>query len=175
MKTHHRQAPMGAVWLGGLLLMCGTASASNWTIAASACAVDEADVSLFSVNAATVTFAPGKTGDITLRCQVANPIDSGPFPGLPGILGGNPGWNKITIGCIDPDGASGLNYTAFASLVRVRISDNVRSTIKQIDCHEKTSTFSHAFDFTNYTYLIGVGLKRESTAANPSVWVVKLD
>ena len=177
MKTHHRQAPMGAVWLGGLLLMCGTASASNWTIAASSCAVDEAATSLYSVQGATVTFAPGKTGTIALRCQVANPIDSG-LPGLagvPGPAGGNPAWSKITLGCKDPDGAAGLSYEAHATLTRVRISDNLYSTIKLIDCNVKTSAFSHVFDFTNYTYFIGVSVQRNNTAQNPTFWAVKLD
>jgi len=164
MKTFHMPAP--GILLGALFIMSTAASAASiWSTPASACIVDEADTSQYSVNLGKVTFRANATGAIGLRCKVSNPMDSG----------ANPGWSKITIGAQDPDGC-GSTYKISATLKRVRISDNATFSVATVTgCSlNGTSTFIHIFDFANYTYYVGVTLERANTLQNPSAWAVKL-
>ena len=163
MKTH-RKLPLGAILPIGLLLMSSAASASNWSAVATTCAVDESDINaaeyLFSLG--TVKFATDKTGDIGLRCMVSNPMDVG-----------NPTWTTIKIGCQDPDGSGGLNYSVQATLKRVK-SDGTISDIRTVDCNFNPAVFSHTFDFLNNTYYVALTLKRNVKTENPSIWAVQL-
>jgi hypothetical protein len=149
----------------GTLLMASAASAANWSMVPSTCVpVNQTSNELYMQDTAKVTFKPGKTGQVQVRCAVTNPLD----PNIPLV------WSTFAVGCKDPDGVSGLNYEAHVNLKRVAIGSGVAANLVTLDCNTGSKGFNHVFDFVKYAYYVTVSVTRKTTTQNPSVWAVQL-
>ncbi|HTQ53162.1 MAG TPA: hypothetical protein VMI94_01810 [Bryobacteraceae bacterium] len=156
--------------VAGAMLASPAVQAQTWSTIGSSCQPGSASIGLYSYSDATFQFASGETGQISTRCQVNDPLDSGV-----------PAWKTLTVGYVDPDGTQG-NYEVQAKLLRVAKGTGVETTIVifDSDAHtqkvatSKSVTFTHTFDFTNYSYFVSLVVNRGDSSANPGVWFASL-
>lgn len=156
--------------LAAALLSLPVAQAQSWSTVGSTCQPGSDSIGLFAYSNGTYEFAPGETGKIATRCQVNNPLDTGV-----------PAWKSLTAGFRDPDGRGG-DYEVQVSLERVAKSTGLHGIIVTLDSNSytntgatsKTVTFSHAFDFTNFSYYVLLNVSRTDSSAAPGVWFASL-
>jgi len=156
--------------VAGTLLLSPLAQAQNWSTIGSTCQPGSDSIGLYSYSNGTFQFASGETGKISARCQVNNPLDTGV-----------PAWNTLTAGFVDPD-AHASDYEVQVHLERVAKSTGTHTVIVTLDSNSynntgptsKSITFTHTFDFTNYSYYVGLVVLRGDTSFNPGVWFASL-
>lgn len=156
--------------LGGLLVMSVAAQAQTWSSAASVCQPGIDSAGLYTFNGGQFKFSGTSTGQIKVRCQVTNPMDSGV-----------PAWGTLVVGYQDPDG-TGIDYQVDAQLNRVSKSSGTAFIIKTFDSSSFSTTgptshnitFTHTFDFTNYAYFVTLTVTRGDANQSPAVWFVQL-
>jgi len=152
-----------------------------WTHVASACSVDEANLSKYSFNFADFGFKSGAVSDvgafgfalpITARCNVVNPLDSG-----------NPSWNTLIVGYRDPDGP-GIKYQVIVRLRRLSRFTGGVSTVATYNSNLVPLTArgegfvqfsSTSFDFLKNEYFVEINVSRTDTNADPVVYMVRLE
>src|SRR2546423_944188 len=81
-----------------------------WTSTASSCSLDPASAAMSAFSNADFKFSGSNVGGgtaIVVRCNVANPLDTG-----------NPSWNTLFVGYQDPDGI-GTKHRVLARLRRL--------------------------------------------------------
>lgn len=141
-----------------------------WSSVASACTVDESDLTDFAASGPTLGFNTGKTGTVVARCAVHNPKDSG-----------NPSWNGLIVDYQDPDG-KGVNAQVRVYLRRYSRSTGSFVTIASFDSSlfaittrtEGLKTFIHTMDFLNNEYYVEIQIYRNTTEFSPIVRAVRL-
>ena len=155
----------------GALLPLQVAQAQTWSTAGSTCEPGSDSIGFYQYSNASFEFADwGATGQISTRCLVNNPLDSGAVK-----------WKTLTMGYQDPDGRGG-DYEVQASLQRVHKASGAHDVIVTIDSDSYTTTaatsksitFTHTFDFVNYAYWVALRVNRNDSAFSPSVWFASL-
>jgi hypothetical protein len=163
-----------AIVLGGtglLVTPSQTASASHqsagvWANAVTACAIDEADVSEYSVGRFLAPKA-GIVGSVTARCNVENlPVSSG---------------NALQLIYRDPDG-HGTAYRVVAKLQQLTNSGAV-VTLATVDSNagpasasfqSQTAGFGHDFNFIDNAYYVEVTVSRGKALQAPAAAIVRI-
>ena len=150
-----------------------------WTQSASSCVIDEntASQSRYAFNNADLAYKAGtisvfsnsRSQPIVARCNVLNPLDTG-----------NPLWNKLVVGYLNPMGAG----TVVVDLKKVTRAGSVAtiatfnsSNFNQPDFFlrlEASVTFNHTFDFLNNQYYVEIRILRHDTDGNPGVFAIRL-
>lgn len=161
-----------AMLLHLLLLLSGTSVAQTWTAVATDCLVDEDDVIYYEVDGAILSFQAtfAQHSNITVRCNVTNPLDSG-----------NPAWSALRVGYLDPDG-TGSKSRVNAVLKQVDPDTGDTTTLATFNSDDfsdsgptyNEATFGHSFDFERYAYYIYLQLTHDHLAAEPKVWYAEL-
>jgi hypothetical protein len=140
--------------------------ANHWTAVPSTGAIDEADLSLYQVNGATLFFASGKTGDIFARYNVTNTSTSAT----------SPGWTTLELGYTDTS-VSGFVEAIF---YEVDPCTGTRSVICSVFSSDdgtacNTCTFpSTTVNFAANLYFVTIVVNRSTTAASPIANTVRL-
>jgi hypothetical protein len=156
--------------IAGALLSLQVAQAQTWSTAGSTCEPGSDSLGLYVYSNGSFEFATGETGQISTRCLVNNPLDAGAVK-----------WTTLTMGYQDPDGRGG-DYEVQASLQRVHKASGAHDVIVTIDSDSYTTTsatsksvtFTHTFDFTNYSYWVALRVNRNDSVFSPSVWFASL-
>jgi hypothetical protein len=178
-------------------VMCsGVASAQVWSTMAGACASTDNNfsnrtpsndfpVARYATPGGSLTFNAFHDGYIAVHCNVAPPTT------------GSVSWNRLQVTYRDPDGLQGLGgagttYQTYVELVRMSKTDGSLSRVALFDSNlqcegmancqatdiVKTYTlpFTHAFDFTNYTYAVYGRLYRglSTFGLRPALYQVRL-
>ena len=168
-----------------------------WSVMPGACASTENNfysgtpsldypVARFITPGGSLTFNQLHDGHIAVLCALDNPRYSGAQR-----------WNQLQVTYRDPDGFLGTLYQAYVELVRVSKTTGTWASIARFDSDVQSHTiptanasdlrvafdnrvktaarsFTHTFDFVNYTYAVYARLYRELPNNAPQLFQLRL-